>query len=385
MVIDLTRRMMTNVPKIEGVKAPMKMIVQERPLPDGTSKDKYPNVDVLEFSAWLTVLKEPMVLNLPNVRGRFYCVSLFDAWGGIFHTIGTRTTGEWRGNYALVGRGFKGKLPKGVIKVVCPTNIVRVVGKVQCHLKEDVKVVDELQDRIGLTPLDVFGKKLRVRMQRVLNRYGHHHIDRTISNDIPPTQYIDKMDPIYYFQSLCELMKENPPPTKERPFVEKMGELGMTYGHSYDLRSIDKITHMAIENGTSKARKALVDPPKNPMVEEWDIWTFVKRTDDQIVDHFQRAHNLSVGPGTGTSRGHLQVQHEPGWLQETFRWEQQVHHSLPQGCISTSERFLVHNALRFQELPGEEPVGSVLDRELGQNVDERGWFTGHLYPVLFAR
>jgi hypothetical protein len=76
-----------------------------------------------------------------------------------------------------------------------------------------------------------------------------------------------------------------------------MGELGMTYGHSYDLMSIDKITHLAIENGTSKARKALVDPPKNPMVEEWDIWTLVKRTDDQTVDHLQRALNLSIDLG----------------------------------------------------------------------------------------
>jgi len=297
MVLDLTRRMMTNVPKIQGEKAPMKMIVHERSLPDGTSKDQYPNVDVLEWSAWLTVSKEPMVLTLPNVRGRFYCVSLYDGWGRIFHTMGTRTTGEWKGNYALVGRGFKEKMPKGVTKVVCPTNIVRVVGKVQCHLKEDVKVVDGLQDKIVLTPLDIFGKNNRIRLSRLVNRYGHHHIDRAISNDIPPTQYIDKMDPIYYFQSLCELMKENPPPTKERPFVHEMGELGMTLGHSYDLMSIDMIAHQAIENGTSKARKALVDPPKNPMVQEWEIWNFINRTEYQTSDHLQRAQNLASDLG----------------------------------------------------------------------------------------
>lgn len=297
MVVDLTRRVMTNQPKIMSVKDPMKMIVHERPLPNGTSKDQCPNVDVLELSTWLTVFKEPMILTLPNVRGRFYCVSLYDAWGRIFRSIGTRTTGEWKGNYALVGRGFKDKLPKGVIKVVCPTNIVRVVGKVQCHLKEDVKVVDELQDKIVLTPLDVFGKNIRIRLFRLMKRYGHHHVDRTISNDVPPSQYIDKMDPIHYFQSLCELMKENPPPTKERPFVYEMGALGMTLGHSYDLRSIDRITHKAIENGTSKARKELVDPPKNPMVEEWDIWSFEKRTEYQTIDHLQRAYNLASDLG----------------------------------------------------------------------------------------
>jgi hypothetical protein len=297
MVIEFTRRVMTNVPKAGDFGGPMNMIVHERVLPDGESKKEFPNVDVLEFSAWFTVLDGPMVLSMPNVRGRFYCVSLYDAWGRIFKSIGTRSTGEWKGNYALVGHGYKAKLPKGVIKVDCPTNIVRVVGKVQCHLKDDVGFVDELQNKIVLTPLGIYGKKNRVKLQNLITRQRHHHVDRTIDTEVPPSEQVDKMDPIFFFQTLSELMKDNPPPPNERPFVESLGELGIRSGHSLDLRAIDRVVHIAIDQGTSKARIALGEVSKNPRVEEWDIWTPVIRTDDHTGDHFQRAYNLSTDLG----------------------------------------------------------------------------------------
>ena len=107
MLMEYHRRVMTNVSKAEGGKAPMGVLVRSEQGPIDLSASDLPNPDFKGFSAWLDVVDEPMVLSVPNIRGRFYVISLFDAWGNIFRSLGTRTTGEWKGNFALVPRGFK--------------------------------------------------------------------------------------------------------------------------------------------------------------------------------------------------------------------------------------------------------------------------------------
>ncbi len=156
-LMEYQRRVMTNVSTAEGGRAPMGQMVRGEQGPIAMSASDLPNPDFKEFSAWLDVLDKPMVLSVPNIRGRFYVISLFDAWGNIFRSIGTRSTGEWKGNFALVPHGFKGTLPKGVMRLECPTRTVRLAGRIQCHGMEDMKPVGELSEAVHLVPLKAFG------------------------------------------------------------------------------------------------------------------------------------------------------------------------------------------------------------------------------------
>ncbi len=81
--------------------------------------------------AWLNLTKEPMVLSLPASNGRYYVVQLVDAWQSDLPSIGSRTTGNESGNFALVGPGWNGTIPANVTKIQAPTNTILVAPRAQ--------------------------------------------------------------------------------------------------------------------------------------------------------------------------------------------------------------------------------------------------------------
>ena len=77
-----------------------------------------PNNDTLYSMAHLDLSKGPLVLHVPAVAHHHYYVFEFlDPYTNVFHYVGTRTTGDGAGNYAIVGPKFHGKLPGGVHRI----------------------------------------------------------------------------------------------------------------------------------------------------------------------------------------------------------------------------------------------------------------------------
>ena len=62
--MEMTRRVMTNVAKPEGARAPMGQFVRMREYPSAEFRDvTAPNADTLYTTAWIDVGKEPWVLS----------------------------------------------------------------------------------------------------------------------------------------------------------------------------------------------------------------------------------------------------------------------------------------------------------------------------------
>ena len=78
-----------------------------------------PNNDTLYSRAWVSLKDEPVILSVPEIRDRYYTMEIVDFMGDNFAYVGTRATGAKAGNYAIVGPGWKGKLPAGVM-ATCP-------------------------------------------------------------------------------------------------------------------------------------------------------------------------------------------------------------------------------------------------------------------------
>jgi len=91
--------------------------------PDDTFTDVVsPNVDTLYSIAWLDLGKEPIVLGVPDLGRRYYTMELLDAWTNVIASPGTRTTGNGKGAFALVGPGWRGELPSSVEAIQAPTS-----------------------------------------------------------------------------------------------------------------------------------------------------------------------------------------------------------------------------------------------------------------------
>ena len=99
-LMDVTREVMTAVPKPGARKAPVNQFVHLREFPDHTFTDVVsPNVDTLYSVAWLDLSKGPIVLSLPDAGDRYYLMPMLDAWTNVFAAPGKRTTGPKKGAF----------------------------------------------------------------------------------------------------------------------------------------------------------------------------------------------------------------------------------------------------------------------------------------------
>ena len=98
--MEMTRRVMTNVAKLEGLRGPMGQFANAREYPTAAFKDvTAPNADTLYSSAWLDLSKEPYILHVPDEHGRYYLMPMLNAWTDVFADPGTRTTGTGAGGF----------------------------------------------------------------------------------------------------------------------------------------------------------------------------------------------------------------------------------------------------------------------------------------------
>ncbi len=70
--VEMTRQVITNMPRIEGARGPMGQIISLRQYPDASYRDvTAPNADTLYSTGFFYVDKEPWVLSVPDMKGRY--------------------------------------------------------------------------------------------------------------------------------------------------------------------------------------------------------------------------------------------------------------------------------------------------------------------------
>src|SRR6476659_9992189 len=90
--MEMTRRRSTNVKASEGDRAPMGQFAKLRTYPDATFKTvTAPNADTLYTVVWLDVSKEPWVVSIPDLKGRYALFPMLDGWTDVFQVPGKRT------------------------------------------------------------------------------------------------------------------------------------------------------------------------------------------------------------------------------------------------------------------------------------------------------
>lgn len=110
--------------------------------------------DVLYVGGWLDLSKEPQVLHVPDMAGRYYSVQFTDPSDGAdFAYVGKRTTGTEAGDYLISGPGWKRTVSQGMTQISSPNNSVLVVGRVFVEGDSDLPTAYGLAKQIQLTPL----------------------------------------------------------------------------------------------------------------------------------------------------------------------------------------------------------------------------------------
>jgi hypothetical protein len=119
--------------------------------PLGSADFVNPNFDVAYLEAWIAVDDDhPVILEVPEVRGRYYTAQILDEWGEVIANINERTfPSKPFGRFALVKPGSAPALPDDVSRIDLHSSKAKLLGRVE--LKGDPDGAVALQKRFALT------------------------------------------------------------------------------------------------------------------------------------------------------------------------------------------------------------------------------------------
>jgi hypothetical protein len=249
-LMDLTRRQMTNVEKVGDVplRGPMDAFVHVPAFPPASFRDVVrPNFDTLYSVAWLDLSEEPRVVSVPAAGDLYYLLPLYDMWTEVFASPGTRTTGNGALDAAVCPPGFAGDLPDGMRVYEAPTPTAWVIGRTQAsvatydrvHAFQAGMTIRRLSEWGG-TPSAVTGA-----------------VDATVDPTTPPMRQAFALDAARFFASAAELLAVHPPHQSDYPVLDRLEQVGFRRGTPFDLAAVDPVVREALERAVPVAQKRI--------------------------------------------------------------------------------------------------------------------------------
>ena len=289
-LMDLTRQVMTNVPRASQDAAPVNQLGNKRKFPEPTDTAVVsPNADTLYSFAFLDLAHEPMILSVPEMGQRYYLMQMMDAWTNVFDSPGTRTTGSSRCDFAIVGPSSKGALPENVKVIKSPTSMVWIIGRTQTNGKEDYAAVHALQDQYKLTPLSAFGKAAAPA--------AGVPVDLKVDMKTPPVEQVARLDANAFFSRLNALMNENPPTTADAEALKRFAPLGLAPGKPFDLKALDPAVAKSLQDAVRNGLARIAAEAKAGHGQALNGWEFMTDVGQYGTNYLWRAVVAMVGLG----------------------------------------------------------------------------------------
>jgi hypothetical protein len=286
--MEMTRRVITNVEAPVGTRAPMGQIIKLRQYPNASFRDvTAPNADTLYTAAFFDVGKEPWVLSIPDMKGRYALMPMLDGWTTVFQVPGKRATGTGAQTYAITGPGWKGTLPSGVKEYKSPTSTVWLLGRIYCTgTPEDYAAVHKLQDEFKLVPLSSYGKPYTPPPGKV---------DPSIDMKTAVREQVNRMDAVAYFTLLCELMKTNSPAAADAPQIAKFAKIGIVPGQDFDASKLKadflkRVPEVSFD-------RIMLQFKINKDIKDENGWAYTTKTGIYGTDYLMRALVTAIGLG----------------------------------------------------------------------------------------
>jgi len=204
--MDVTRQVITAAPtpNSEGTAAPINQLAK---MPHYVSP-YFTNVvrislNSLWTTGWLDLDKEPIVLSVPDTKGRYYVFSVMNMWTDVFASIGKRTTGTAPGNFLIAGPNWQGTAPADIKETYrSSTRYAWALGQTQANGPNDFAAVNALQAEYKLTPLSAWSKPY--------TPPTNVPVDPAVALKPTPPEQVNAMDAGAFFRRLALAMRDNP-------------------------------------------------------------------------------------------------------------------------------------------------------------------------------
>jgi hypothetical protein len=252
-----------------------------------------PNHDTLYSMAWLDLRREPIVIHMPVVRGRFTVMELLDPYTENFASIGS--VGHPPGDYAVVAPGWHGRLPHGVKELRSPYTRVWIIGRTYIRDAADTVNVVRIQNQYSLTPLDRWGT-------RYLPTRPRHAVRTSKQFTVPGTQAGE--NPLAFFDALGDQLRRFPPPARDRPLLGQLATIGVGPGlHPSTNSKLAAAVRQALHDGVTAGAAQVTTDIRTAFVSiapKHNGW-LVARTGTYGTDYATRAVVDAIGLGAPVS------------------------------------------------------------------------------------
>jgi hypothetical protein len=223
---------------------PANWFAHRRDFPDPSARTIVrPNADTLYSTAWLDLSNGPLVLHLPDTKGRYYLVQFLDAWTETFFVPGKRTTGTGEQSFLITGPGERGSVPPQMKRVESPTNMVWLLGRTQTNGPDDYAAVHEIQNGFSLTPLS---QSQEPAARKLSSR-----------DAVPPPVQVARLAPLDFLREFAELLARNPPHTGDEPMMRDLARIGIEPGKPFRPEALSKPGLQALISGMQDAAARL--------------------------------------------------------------------------------------------------------------------------------
>ena len=226
-----------------------------------------PNADTLYSSSWLDLTNEPVLLHVPDTKGRYYLMQFMDAWTETIASPGKRTTGTGEGWFAIVGPGWKGKLPDKVQRIDSPTTTVWLIGRTQTNGPADYDFVHTIQQGYQLARLSAYpaGEPPVAVTDLAQLQAG--------SSAPPPPVQVAHMSAPEFFTLAAQLLAKNPPHPEDAPMMRQLGKIGIVAGQPFPATHLSPEELKAVEEGAQTAANAINNFDRSKLANGKTGWT----------------------------------------------------------------------------------------------------------------
>jgi len=178
-----------------------------------------PNQDVVYGLGFLSLEKEPVVIQIPDFGDRFWTFPVYDGRTDEFSELGL-PYGTKPGFYMLVGPNWKGDAPAGIAGVVrSSTDFAVTMPRIFMNdTAEDHAALQPLLSQIMVYPLSQFDGKMKTKDYNKIPSFP-------VPKAKPRTSANPWVNPATFFDELPMVMKQVPPMPGEEALYKWIGSV----------------------------------------------------------------------------------------------------------------------------------------------------------------
>ncbi len=180
-----------------------------------------PNQDVVYGLGYLSLEKEPVVIQFPDFGDRFWTIPVYDARTDQVSELGLQY-GTKAGFTMIVGPEWKGATPAGITGVVrSSTNFAATMPRIFMNdTPEDHAAIQPLLNQILVYPLSQFDGTMKTKDWSRMPKVERKGVPAKYSSTQPPW-----VDPATFFNVLPTVMQEVPPMPGEEALYEQIASV----------------------------------------------------------------------------------------------------------------------------------------------------------------